>query len=188
MFLVSLTCCAPVQFADFCETCVAVNPNDSKSTKNKIVFSTGCKGARCIADLSVNSVLANVPRPYVLGSTASIPIEYRVQNIGETAYLARIEITLPETGVAFMKIPSNCKLNDTIATQNVMECDLNGGTPMFNGDRTSFQVNIDTTKLDGTELRITALVKSASDDSNESNNRIDDVIALKSFSEVEVFG
>lgn len=167
---------------------MAVNPNDSKNVKNKIVFSTGCKGSRCIADMSVKSVLDNVVRPYVLGSTTSIPVEYRVENNGETAYLAQIEITLPDMGVGFMKIPSNCKLNETAVNQNVMLCDLNSGTPMFNGDKTSLHVNIDTTKLDGSQLIIKAMVKSASDESNESNNQVDDVIALKSFSEIEMFG
>lgn len=46
----------------FCETCVAVNPNDSKHFESKIVFSTGCKGARCVADLKIRSSLENVPR------------------------------------------------------------------------------------------------------------------------------
>lgn len=156
--------------------------------KNKVVFSTGCEGARCVADLSVRSVLDNIKRPYVLGSTTSIPIEYYIENTGETAYLAQIEITLPDTGVSFMKTPSYCKLNETAVNQNVMECDLNSGTPMFRGDKATFHVSIDTTKLDGSELIIKAMVKSASDESNDSNNHIDDVIALRSFSEIEVFG
>lgn len=41
---------------DFCDTCVALNPNDSKNVKNKVVFSTGCKNARCVADLRVTNV------------------------------------------------------------------------------------------------------------------------------------
>lgn len=170
----------------FCEACVAVNPNDAKNVKSKVVFSTGCEGARCVADLSVRSILDNIKRPYVLGSTTSIPIEYHIENTGETAYLAQIEITLPDTGVTFMKTPSYCKLNETAVNQ--MECDLNSGTPMFRGDTATFHVSIDTTKLDGSELIIKATVKSASDESNDSNNRIDDVIALRSFSEIEVFG
>lgn len=48
--------------AEFCESCVAVNPNDPKIVKNKIVFSTGCESARCVADLRIKSSLENMPR------------------------------------------------------------------------------------------------------------------------------
>lgn len=46
----------------FCETCVAINPSDLKNIKNKIVFSTGCKTARCIADLKLSASLEDVLR------------------------------------------------------------------------------------------------------------------------------
>lgn len=49
-------------FLDFCDTCVAVEPNDLKNVKNKVVFSTGCKHARCVADLEITSSIANIPR------------------------------------------------------------------------------------------------------------------------------
>lgn len=48
--------------SEFCDTCVAVEPSDLKIVKNKVVFSTGCKSARCIADLRIKSSMANIPR------------------------------------------------------------------------------------------------------------------------------
>lgn len=46
-----------LEIVDFCETCVATNPSDSKNVRSKIVFSTGCKNAKCVADLKVQSAV-----------------------------------------------------------------------------------------------------------------------------------
>lgn len=126
--------------------------------------------------------------PYVLGSSQSIIIYYNVENSGETAYLAQIRISLPDSEVLFTKTPSNCKLDETAPNSNIMECDLNNGSPMFNGDKTSIRIGIDTTKLDGTELIIKAKVYSTGDELNEYDNTAESVIPLKEFSIVEVFG
>lgn len=126
--------------------------------------------------------------PYILGSSQSINIAYNIENSGETAYLAQIRITLPESEILFAKIPSNCKLGDTASNSNIMECDLNNGTPMFKGDRTSIKISIDTTKLDGNELIVKANVYSTGDELNELDNTVENVISLKSFSNIEVFG
>lgn len=125
--------------------------------------------------------------PYVLGSSSSITIAYNIQNNGETAYLAQIRITLPDSTL-FTKTPSNCKLDDTAPNSNIMECDLNSGTPMFKGDKTSIKISIDTTKLDGTELVVKAKVFSTGDELNEFDNVAENVIPLKEFSNIEVFG
>ncbi|XP_031627778.1 integrin alpha-PS3-like [Contarinia nasturtii] len=173
---------------EFCEKCVAVNPLDSKNVKNKIVFSTGCKSARCIADLKITSSLENVPSlPYVLGSSQSINIVYKIENSGETAYLAQIRITLPES-VLFSKIPSNCKFDENAPNSNIMECDLNNGSPMFKGDKTSIKMGIDTTKLDGNELIVKAKVYSTGDELNDLDNIVENLIPLKTFNNMEVIG
>lgn len=41
----------------FCSNCVAVSPFDSKVARNKIVFSTGCANAKCVADLKLSSTV-----------------------------------------------------------------------------------------------------------------------------------
>lgn len=126
--------------------------------------------------------------PYVLGSTQSIVLAYDIQNSGETAYLAQIRITLPDMNVLFTKTPSNCKLDETAPNSNVMECDLNNGTPLFKGDKTSIKISIDTTKLDGSELVIKAQVYSTGDELNELDNIAEDIIPLREFSNLEVIG
>lgn len=99
-----------------------------------------------------------------------------------------MRITLPEMGVAFTKVPSNCKLDETAINSNVMECDLNSGTPMFKGDKTSLRISVDTTKLDGNGLMIKAKVYSASDEQDDKDNVLEDIIPLGEFSEVEILG
>lgn len=44
-------------FLVFCKNCIAVNPSDPKMVNNKVAFSTGCAGDRCIADLKLKSVI-----------------------------------------------------------------------------------------------------------------------------------
>lgn len=200
------------EYLEFCDSCVTVNPNDAKSIKSKIVFSTGCKSARCVADLNVHGSLENVPRliihnyhcffsfkylllsipcfsfPYILGSSSSITINYNILNNGETAYLAQIKITLPDSVTVFTKIPSNCKLDELAVHSNVMQCDLNSGRPMFKGDKTSLKMSIDTTKLEGKNLVVKAYVYSTGDEFNESDNRVENTIPLGEFSEIEIFG
>lgn len=125
--------------------------------------------------------------PYILGSTPSLVIAFDIVNGGETAYLAQIRITIPD-GILFTKTPSNCKLDFTVANLNVMECDLNGGMPIFNNSKTSIKISIDTTTLDGNELCVKAEVFSAGDEQNEFDNTIESVIPLTEFSNIEVIG
>lgn len=178
----------PQNGTEFCSSCVAVNPNDPKSVKNKIVFSTGCKSAKCVADLKLKSSLVDVKQPYILGSTSSLLIDYNIVNSGETAYLTQIEITLPESNVAFTKTPSNCKIVDDSPNANVMLCDMKSGSPMFNGDKDSLRISVDTTKLTGTELIVKARVSSTGDELNDADNSVENVIALGEFSEIEIIG
>lgn len=126
--------------------------------------------------------------PYVLGSSQSLIMAYDIQNSGETAYLAQIRIALPDTGVLFTKTPSNCKLDEEAPNSNVMECDLNNGTPLFKNDKTTIKISVDTTKLDGSELVIRANVFSTGDELNELDNVVDDIIPLKEFSNIEIIG
>lgn len=113
---------------------------------------------------------------------------YDIENSGETAYLAQIRITLPESGVLFTKTPSNCKLDEKAPNWNIMECDLNNGTPMFKGDKAAIKISIDTTKLDASELVVRANVFSTGDELNELDNMVDDIIPLKEFSNIEIIG
>lgn len=179
----------PQNSSDFCKNCVAVNPADPKSVKNKVVFSTGCKASKCVADLSVKSSLVDVRKlPFILGSLSSLLIDYQITNTGETAYLAQIRITLPDTTTGFTKTPSNCVLNEDQAESNSMLCDVNAGSPMFIGDTTSIRISIDVTKLDGNEFLVKANVFSTGDELNASDNSVEDVIPLAEFSDIEITG
>ena len=121
-----------------------------------------------------------------MGSSPSITVAFNIENTGETAYLARIRMTLPENGVHFTKTPSNCKLDLNATNLNVMECDIERGIPMFPNSNASIKIGIDTTRLDGKELIVKASVFSAGDELNELDNHVESVITLKEFSNIEV--
>lgn len=177
------------QSSEFCKNCVVVNPADPKSVKNKVVFSTGCKAAKCVADLSVKSSLVDALKlPFILGSLSSLLIDYHITNTGETAYLAQIRVTLPDTNVGFTKTPSNCVRNEDSVDSNFMLCDINGGSPMFKGDTTAIRISVDTTKLDGNELVVKANVFSTGDELNADDNAVENIIPLVEFSDVEISG
>ncbi|KAJ6640903.1 Integrin alpha-PS3 [Pseudolycoriella hygida] len=167
--------------SEFCSNCVAVNPFDSKVARNKIVFSTGCVNAKCVADLKLSSEILG-PVPYILGSTKGITLIYTIENFGETAYLAQINVTIFEL-VSYMKIPSSCKLDN-----KQLLCDINNGSPLYKGDVGTLKISLDTTKLEGTQLVVKANAFSTGDESNESDNHVNTVIPLAEFSDIEISG
>lgn len=167
---------------EFCSSCVAVNPVDPKFAKNKVVFSTGCRNEKCIADLSLNAALQHQSLPYILGSSKTLSIEYKIENHGETAYLAQIRVEIPG-GVLFSKVPSSC-----IMDVDDLLCDINNGSPLFNGNTATLKVMLDTTKLDGEKLSIKAQVFSTGEEQNNDDNFVDMVIPLAEFSDVEISG
>lgn len=123
-----------------------------------------------------------------MGSTSSLALTFDIENSGETAYLPRIRFTLPETDVLFTKTPSNCKIDFNAPNANIMECDLNGKLPLYNGSKTIIMLSIDTERIQGKELVVKAEVFSAGDEQNDLNNSIESFIPLKEFSNVEVIG
>lgn len=132
--------------------------------------------------IALNFIMNCFRLPYILGSTKAITLQYEIQNFGETAYLAQINITIFEL-VSFMKIPSSCKLDN-----RQLLCDINNGSPLYKGDLGSLKVSLDTTKLEGTELVVKAHVFSTGDESNEVDNYANNVIPLVEFSDVEISG
>lgn len=120
----------------------------------------------------------------MLGSSPSITIVFHIKNTGETAYLTRIRIKIPEFEVHFTKTPSNCRLD--LSVPNIMECDIEGGVPLYRNTDASIKIGIDTTRLDGKELIVKADVFSAGDELNEIDNSVEKVITLREFSNIEV--
>lgn len=110
---------------EFCKSCVATNPEDSKVTRNNVVFITGCASTTCLADLVVKNQFVDFSEPYILGSSRSVSLEYNVENKGEAAYLTQISVKISEMA-SFMKIPSSCSLED-----KELICILNNGLPLF---------------------------------------------------------
>lgn len=122
--------------------------------------------------------------PYVIGSSNSLSIEYLIENFGETAYLAQVRITIFE-GLSFKKTPASCSNQP-----NTMEllCNVNNGSPLFNGDEGKLRIDLDTTKLELVYEAVKATVFSTGDELNETDNYVDNMIQLTEFSEIEALG
>ncbi|KAG4071617.1 hypothetical protein HA402_011771 [Bradysia odoriphaga] len=175
----------PVPQSDgaFCDYCLAVHPDDHKLASNRIVFNVGCASERCVADLKLtSSVIESLP--YIIGSSNSLSIEYLVQNFGETAYLAQIRITIFD-GITFKKTPASC--TNQLNTKELL-CNVNNGSPLFNGDEGKLRIDLDTTKLELVDFIVKAYVFSTGDELNETDNYVDNVIPLAEFSEIEGLG
>lgn len=171
----------------FCETCVAIDPIDTKTATTKIAFSTGCGQERCVSDLAVVGTLNNVRQPYVLGSAKTIEIKYEISNAGESAYLTQLAVTIPSNVTEFSRIPSLCRIQDALI-RDVMICDINHGKPIKTKETAEIIISLDATKLDGQSLKIFANVSSAGDEVRPSDNVYTNEIILTEFSDIELNG
>lgn len=175
----------PGHSQEFCESCVALDPRDSKTVSTKVTFSTGCSGERCVSDLAVVGTLMNVRQPYVLGSTSTIAIQYEISNAGESAYLTQLKISIPTNLTQFSKVPSSCREENS---KRDMVCDINAGKPVANGETVKLDINLETSKLDGEFLKVLAVVSSAGDEQRPADNEYLNEILLTEFSDVELIG
>ncbi|XP_030560119.1 integrin alpha-PS3 [Drosophila novamexicana] len=165
---------------EFCETCVAVDPEDAKVYTEKIIFSTGCATDVCIADLKLSA--KDVSSSYILGSDKTLRLNYEVTNEGETAYLPQLNVT-SSSRLNFAQIPGNCRVSEA-----VMVCDLNHGRPLGKGDRDSITISFDVSSLTGSALTISAEVFSTGLEQNLHDNKLNTLIALKEYTEIDASG
>lgn len=175
----------PENSQDFCETCVIVDPRDSKTASTKVTFSTGCSGDRCISDLALVGTLMNTRQPYVLGSTKTITIQYEITNSGESAYLTQLKVTIPTNVTQFSRVPSTCRQENN---NRDMICEINSGRPVANGNKVTLDINLETAKLDGDSFKVLSVVSSAGDEQRPDDNEYVNEIKLAEFSEVELIG
>ncbi|KAH8275324.1 hypothetical protein KR026_005117 [Drosophila bipectinata] len=165
---------------EFCTTCVAVDPAEAKVFTEKIIFSTGCATAVCVADLQLKS--KNVSPTYILGSADILRLKYEITNNGETAYLPQFNVT-SSARLPFAQVPGNCKV-----TEAHMVCDLNRGRPLAKGDGDSITISFDVSQLGGLSLIINAEVFSTGYEKNPMDNKQTNVISLKEFTEIDATG
>ncbi|XP_060658574.1 integrin alpha-PS3-like isoform X1 [Drosophila nasuta] len=165
---------------EFCETCVAVDPEDAKVFTEKIIFSTGCATEICIADLRLTA--RDASSSFILGSAKVLRLTYDVSNEGESAYLPQLNVT-SSSQLNFAQIPGNCKVSES-----VMVCDLNNGRPLGKGDKDSITISFDVSSLTGHALTISAEVFSTGSEKSPSDNKLQSLIALKEYTEIDASG
>ncbi|XP_011178712.1 integrin alpha-PS3 isoform X2 [Zeugodacus cucurbitae] len=166
----------------FCDKCAAVDPAEPVISRERIIFSTGCKSDICVADLEVKS--RDLNHTYILGSSRTLSVTYDVTNHGETAYLPQISFT-SSNHMPFAKIPGTCRSKEN----NYLECDLKSNdVAMTKGATTSFTVTFDVAGISGKAMILTAKVFSTGKEANEDNNVATDVITLGEYTEIDIVG
>lgn len=122
---------------------------------------------------------------YIKGSSKSLIINYKIENLGEPAYLTQLNISIPDS-VSFLKIPSAC--SQPSDNSNSFLCDINSGGPIYSNRAAFFNLTVDTTNLQGNELQIKAHALSKEHENIETDSQKSDVIALTDFSNIDVLG
>lgn len=69
-----------------------------------------------------------------------------------------------------------------------MVCDLNHGRPLGKGDRDSITISFDVSSLTGSALTISAEVFSTGLEQNLHDNKLNTLIALKEYTEIDASG
>lgn len=171
----------------FCETCVVLDPRHSATKTERIEFATGCSGETCQPEIIATANIMNISGSYTLGSSKTITLLYHVSNTGEPAYQPQLSVTVTATNIQFLKIPSFCQQETKKKLQ--MVCDINSGMPLLGSENASFEISLDTSKLDGKALEILAAISSKTDQQNRTIHReLSKVIFLEEFSDVELIG
>ncbi|XP_068146728.1 integrin alpha-PS3 isoform X2 [Drosophila tropicalis] len=176
-----LTKNVPNDTAEFCQTCVAVDPADPKVYSEKIIFVTGCASEICIADLQLTA--KDVSSTFTLGSANTLRLNYEITNNGETAYLPQFNIT-SSSRLNYAQIPWNCRVDEA----HVMLCDLHGGRPLAKGEKDTISISFDVSSLDGRNLIIDAEVFSTGNEKNSTDNQLHTVIGLVEYTEIDATG
>lgn len=175
----------PEHTQEFCDSCIVLDPRNSKTVSTKVTFSTGCSGDRCVSDLVVIGTLLNVRQPYVLGSTPTITIQYEITNTAESAYLTQLKISIPTNVTQFSRVPPSCQ-EDSFKRE--MVCDINSGRPVAKDETVKLDINLEASKLEGESFKVFAVVSSAGDEQSPENNEYENEIFLTEFSDVEMNG
>lgn len=151
----------------FCRECPILDPSTDTTVTNRTAFQVACgPDNMCIADLELKATIERHEdnSPLVVGGDNEATLNINVKNRGEEpAYLARVEIHLPEN-VDIINV-GNCETK----TNSSLLCDV--GNPLHSGAESSLTVKLGLTKLQK-KLDIDVVAKTDSVDLDSSNNRV----------------
>ncbi|XP_077515632.1 integrin alpha-9-like [Amblyomma americanum] len=155
----------------FCKECPVLDPSSVTVVTNRTAFQVACGPDNlCIADLELKASIEGHENnsPLVVGRDTFVSLNINVKNRDdEPAYLARVEINLPEN-VDIINV-ANCETK----TNSSLMCDI--GNPLNSKMETSLTVKLGLVKIKK-KLEIEVIAKTDSMDSDLSNNRV--LIAL----------
>lgn len=168
---------------EFCENCVIFDLKEPATVNNKVAFITGCEGAQCVSELSLDGNLIDVTQPYIIGTTKTIVIQYELTNTGENAYLTQLMISIPTNVTQFSKTQPNCKLSNQ---NSLMTCSIMDGKPIQRNQKIDLFITLDMTRIQGSSLRVNASVTCAGINSNEENSSTENIIMFSELSEIQI--
>uniref|UniRef100_A0A224ZBQ6 Vitronectin receptor alpha subunit n=1 Tax=Rhipicephalus zambeziensis TaxID=60191 RepID=A0A224ZBQ6_9ACAR len=155
----------------FCKECPILDPSTVKVVTNRTAFQVACGPDNvCNADLELKASIEGHENnsPLVVGKDSTVTLNVAVKNREEEpAYLAEVEINLPEN-VDIVNIGSCEKKNSSTLT-----CDI--GNPLNSNVETKFAVKLGLTKLKK-KLEIKVFARTLSLDVDRSNDHV--LIAL----------
>lgn len=155
----------------FCKECPVLAPSSVTVVTNRTAFQVACGPDNlCIADLELKAFIEGHENnsPLVVGRDTYVSLNINVKNRDdEPAYLARVEIHLPEN-VDIINV-ANCETK----TNSSLMCDV--GNPLNSKMEASLTVKLGLAKIKK-KLEIEVIAKTDSVDSDLSNDRV--LIAL----------
>lgn len=110
-------------------------------------------------------------------------MNYLITNNNEPAYLSQLTVEL-RGSATFAKIPPECKL----VNESTLECELNYGNPIKQGNPVQMGIFISTSAFEGQEFVIMAEVSSSGDERNPQDNKIVQRLRLAESSTIDIIG
>ena len=174
----------PKNSKQFCDDCFALDHRFPKSFSQKFAFESGCSQIKCLSDLNLEKKL-NFTEPFIRGSAKSVVIIYEISNFGEPAYLPKLKLTIDLNVTQFSKVPSACTLEPN---KEEMSCEINNGKPIRTAEKKLFEITLETSRLTGSSLGISAEISSSSEENHSTDNKNDRKISIIEVSELELEG
>ncbi|GJQ80821.1 hypothetical protein Trydic_g9408 [Trypoxylus dichotomus] len=135
-----------------CPECPVVYPKKPAIT-HEIPFVTGCGDENvCVPDLRLQATFQNITE-LVIGSRDSVSLTVLVSNLGETAFVCKMNVTVP---TEIRQFPPACS-----KVENILHCDISNRLLLNQKKQLEFQLDVKRLNPRLKEIKIDVSVSSA---------------------------
>ncbi|XP_035791746.1 integrin alpha-PS3-like [Anopheles albimanus] len=168
---------SPPPDSQYCVRCASLDPNLANNII-KYVSIDFCDDSNCHSNLRLSSILwVDIPEPFVVGSRETATLYVQVENVGESAHLPKLELTVMPN-LSPVKFPPGCKSSKINNKDMSVVCALNDRLALSNGSNVVVPFTFGMSELESDKyLTVKANVSSINGDSQPSNNK--DTLELK---------